>query len=108
MFSCWIWERIANFLSFLFHFIGWIPAKALEWTKTGESGKAVCGSGRKTLQNYNAWEILSALYFVMCLAYQLRTGGFVAVCMPVVVALEPVALMETVMIGFLILRYGFF
>ena len=30
-----------------------------------------------TLQSHSTWEIVLALYFVMCLEYQLRTGGIV-------------------------------
>lgn len=30
-----------------------------------------------TITSYNTWEILLALYFVMCLEYQLRTGGII-------------------------------
>jgi len=33
------------------------------------------GAIRGTLQNFNTWEILGALYFVMCLEFQLRTSG---------------------------------
>ena len=33
------------------------------------------GAALKTLQNFNTWEILGALYFVMCLEFQLRTSG---------------------------------
>ena len=29
----------------------------------------------KTLRSFNTWEILGALYFVMCLEFQLRTSG---------------------------------
>jgi integral membrane protein (TIGR00529 family) len=33
------------------------------------------GATLSTLQNFNTWEILGALYFVMCLEFQLRTSG---------------------------------
>ena len=33
------------------------------------------GATLNTLQNFNTWEILGALYFVMCLEFQLRTSG---------------------------------
>ncbi len=51
--------------------VGSLLLQILTWS----SPELFAGAVGKTLQNYNTWEILGALYFVMCLEYQLRTSG---------------------------------
>lgn len=42
---------------------------------TGSAAELFMGAVLGTLRNINTWEILGALYFVMCLEFQLRTSG---------------------------------
>ncbi len=51
--------------------VGSLLLQLLTWSSPELFAAAV----GKTLRNVNTWEILGALYFVMCLEYQLRTSG---------------------------------
>ena len=51
--------------------VGSLMLQVLTWS----SPELFLGAILRTLQNFNTWEILGALYFVMCLEFQLRTSG---------------------------------
>ena len=52
-------------------FAGALLLQVLTWS----SPEIFLGAILGTLQTFNTWEILGALYFVMCLEFQLRTSG---------------------------------
>jgi uncharacterized protein len=54
--------------------VGALMLQLLTWSPPVLFLGAIAG----TLQNFNTWEILGALYFVMCLEFQLRTSGLLA------------------------------
>jgi uncharacterized protein len=51
--------------------VGSLLLQVLTWS----APELFLGSILKTLQHFNTWEILGALFFVMCLEFQLRTSG---------------------------------
>jgi uncharacterized protein len=51
--------------------VGALLLQVLTWS----APEIFFGATLSTLRNFNTWEILGALYFVMCLEFQLRTSG---------------------------------